>query len=265
MEFELAALDGLVEHLGLDAVRAVRLVRERAGRGGVRRATPGPADVADRVRQLRPRRRPGPGRGEAVGAGPGPGALGTGFAGAGRHLVPGCAGRGDRDVRPGPAGGGDGGHGGRRCWTCSTGSTSTDLLPLVRVPTLVAHRRGSRAVQFELGRELAALIPGAQLAALDGRLQPIYAEGGRGRGVDAAVVPAGADRYPGAAGRRRPADRARAPGGRPDRGRARPTPRSLGPSACRCGRWTRTSSTSGPNSACGPEPRSRSGRPAPTR
>jgi pimeloyl-ACP methyl ester carboxylesterase/DNA-binding CsgD family transcriptional regulator len=52
-----------------------------------------------------------------------------------------------------------------------------DLLPKVRVPTLVAHRRGSRAVRFELGRELAALIPGAQLAALDGRMQPIDAEG----------------------------------------------------------------------------------------
>jgi len=53
----------------------------------------------------------------------------------------------------------------------------TELLPEVRVPTLVAHRRGSRAVRFELGRELAALIPGAQLVALDGRMQPIYAEG----------------------------------------------------------------------------------------
>jgi DNA-binding CsgD family transcriptional regulator/pimeloyl-ACP methyl ester carboxylesterase len=52
-----------------------------------------------------------------------------------------------------------------------------DLLPMVRTPTLVAHRRGSRAVRFELGRELAALIPGAQLAALDGRMQPIDAEG----------------------------------------------------------------------------------------
>jgi pimeloyl-ACP methyl ester carboxylesterase/DNA-binding CsgD family transcriptional regulator len=54
----------------------------------------------------------------------------------------------------------------------------TDLLPAIRVPTLVAHRRGSRAVRFELGRELAAQIPGAQLAAFDGRMQPIYAEGG---------------------------------------------------------------------------------------
>jgi len=50
-----------------------------------------------------------------------------------------------------------------------------DLLPAIRVPTLVAHRRGSRAVRFELGRELAALIPGAQFAAFAGRMQPIYA------------------------------------------------------------------------------------------
>jgi pimeloyl-ACP methyl ester carboxylesterase/DNA-binding CsgD family transcriptional regulator len=54
----------------------------------------------------------------------------------------------------------------------------TDVLPRVRVPTLVAHRRGSRAVRFDLGREVAALIPGAQLAAFPGRMQPIYAEGG---------------------------------------------------------------------------------------
>ena len=51
-----------------------------------------------------------------------------------------------------------------------------DLLPAIRVPTLVAHRRESRAVPFELGREVAALIPGAQFAALAGRMQPIYAE-----------------------------------------------------------------------------------------
>ena len=56
-------------------------------------------------------------------------------------------------------------------------SDVADLLPMVRVPTLVAHRRGGRAVRFDLGRELASLIPGAQLAALDGRMQPIYAEG----------------------------------------------------------------------------------------
>lgn len=52
-----------------------------------------------------------------------------------------------------------------------------DLLPAIRVPTLVVHRQGSRAVRFELGRELAALIPGAQFAALAGRMAPIHAEG----------------------------------------------------------------------------------------
>lgn len=52
------------------------------------------------------------------------------------------------------------------------------LLPAIRVPTLVMHRRGSRAVRFDLGRELAARIPGAQLAVLEGRMQPIYAEAG---------------------------------------------------------------------------------------
>jgi pimeloyl-ACP methyl ester carboxylesterase/DNA-binding CsgD family transcriptional regulator len=52
------------------------------------------------------------------------------------------------------------------------------ILPEIRVPTLVVHRRRSRAVRFELGRELAARIPGAQLAVLEGRAQPIYLEGG---------------------------------------------------------------------------------------
>jgi DNA-binding CsgD family transcriptional regulator len=58
-----------------------------------------------------------------------------------------------------------------------------DLLPTIRVPTLVAHRRGSRAIPFELGREMAALIPGAQLAAFEGRAQPIYAVGGEAAAV----------------------------------------------------------------------------------
>ncbi|MEV0582867.1 alpha/beta fold hydrolase [Nonomuraea sp. NPDC050310] len=54
------------------------------------------------------------------------------------------------------------------------------LLSEVQAPTLVMHRRGSRAVPFELGRELASLIPGAQFVALEGRMQPIYAEGFEG-------------------------------------------------------------------------------------
>jgi DNA-binding CsgD family transcriptional regulator len=36
------------------------------------------------------------------------------------------------------------------------------------VPTLVAHRRGDRAIPYRLGRELAAGIPGATLIPLDG-------------------------------------------------------------------------------------------------
>jgi class 3 adenylate cyclase len=43
------------------------------------------------------------------------------------------------------------------------------LLPQVAVPTLVIHRRGDMAVPFELGRELAAGIPGARFLPLDGR------------------------------------------------------------------------------------------------
>jgi len=52
----------------------------------------------------------------------------------------------------------------------------TAVLPTIRTPSLVMHRRGSRAVRFALGREMAALIPGARLAALDGRMQPVDAE-----------------------------------------------------------------------------------------
>jgi pimeloyl-ACP methyl ester carboxylesterase/DNA-binding CsgD family transcriptional regulator len=41
-------------------------------------------------------------------------------------------------------------------------------LPVVRAPTLVVHRRSDRAIPYELGRELAAAIPGATLIPLDG-------------------------------------------------------------------------------------------------
>lgn len=54
----------------------------------------------------------------------------------------------------------------------------TEILPSIAVPTLVLHRRGSRAVRFELGRQMAALIPDAHLSTLEGRRQPIYAENG---------------------------------------------------------------------------------------
>jgi pimeloyl-ACP methyl ester carboxylesterase/DNA-binding CsgD family transcriptional regulator len=43
-----------------------------------------------------------------------------------------------------------------------------DLLPLVDVPTLVLHRDHDRAVPLRSGREVAALIPGAQLVTFSG-------------------------------------------------------------------------------------------------
>ncbi len=43
-----------------------------------------------------------------------------------------------------------------------------DRLPLVRQPTLVVHRRDDRAVPYQLGREVAAAIPGATFVPLQG-------------------------------------------------------------------------------------------------
>ena len=42
------------------------------------------------------------------------------------------------------------------------------LLPQVKTPTLVIHLRGDAVVPFEMGRELAAAIPGARFLPLDG-------------------------------------------------------------------------------------------------
>lgn len=44
----------------------------------------------------------------------------------------------------------------------------TDLLPQVRIPTLVLHCRSDARVPFEEGRRLAAGIPGAQFVTLEG-------------------------------------------------------------------------------------------------
>jgi pimeloyl-ACP methyl ester carboxylesterase/DNA-binding CsgD family transcriptional regulator len=44
-----------------------------------------------------------------------------------------------------------------------------DLVPKLGAPALVIHRRGDRAVPFELGRELASLLPGARFVPLEGR------------------------------------------------------------------------------------------------
>ena len=49
---------------------------------------------------------------------------------------------------------------------------ATELAAAVRAPTLVVHRRRDRAIPLDAGRRLAASIPGAELATLDGRDHP---------------------------------------------------------------------------------------------
>lgn len=44
-----------------------------------------------------------------------------------------------------------------------------DLVPRLDVPALVVNRRGDRAIPFDLGRELASLLPGARFVPLEGR------------------------------------------------------------------------------------------------
>jgi pimeloyl-ACP methyl ester carboxylesterase len=48
----------------------------------------------------------------------------------------------------------------------------TDVLPKIRIPTLVMHRRGDLVIPFELGREFAASIPGARFLQLEGSIHP---------------------------------------------------------------------------------------------
>ena len=50
-----------------------------------------------------------------------------------------------------------------------------DLLPVIRVPTLILHRTGDRDVNIEEARYLAARIPGADLVELPGEDHLIYA------------------------------------------------------------------------------------------
>ncbi|MEY2567158.1 MAG: hypothetical protein QOE35_1687 [Actinomycetota bacterium] len=67
--------------------------------------------------------------------------------------------RGEQAIDPATAG---------RLYKLSFETDVTDLLPAVEMPTLVLHRRKTRAIAFNLGRSLAALLPNAELVALDG-------------------------------------------------------------------------------------------------
>jgi pimeloyl-ACP methyl ester carboxylesterase len=46
----------------------------------------------------------------------------------------------------------------------------TDLLSKIRIPTLVMHRRGDRAIPFHCGMEMAAMIPNARFVPLEGKM-----------------------------------------------------------------------------------------------
>jgi pimeloyl-ACP methyl ester carboxylesterase len=61
------------------------------------------------------------------------------------------------------------------------------LLPKLRVPTLVLHRKGDRAVPFRAGRELASMLPSARFLPLEGNIHP------PGLGDSAAVLAAVAE------------------------------------------------------------------------
>jgi class 3 adenylate cyclase/pimeloyl-ACP methyl ester carboxylesterase len=45
-----------------------------------------------------------------------------------------------------------------------------DLLPKLRVPTLVIHRKGDKAIPFHLGMEMASLIPNSHFVPLEGNI-----------------------------------------------------------------------------------------------
>jgi len=69
----------------------------------------------------------------------------------------------------------------------------------VRAPTLVVHRRGDRAIPYQLGRELAAAIPGATLIPLEGSAHFPWAGDWRSvaRALRSGVAPEAAVRHGG--------------------------------------------------------------------
>jgi pimeloyl-ACP methyl ester carboxylesterase/DNA-binding CsgD family transcriptional regulator len=66
------------------------------------------------------------------------------------------------------------------------GTSVRDMLPQITAPTTVLHREQDSAARFRLGREVAALIPGAALVPLPGRGHLFY-QGDWQPGADALV------------------------------------------------------------------------------
>jgi len=64
-----------------------------------------------------------------------------------------------------------------------------DLARQIHVPTLVAHVRGDQVVPFDLGRELAALVPGARLVVIEGRDHASVPSDGERKQMAQAVFP----------------------------------------------------------------------------
>lgn len=55
--------------------------------------------------------------------------------------------------------------------------SASDAADLVKAQCLVVHRNGDRAIPFEMGRELVARLPNAELVTLDGRAHPPWMDG----------------------------------------------------------------------------------------
>jgi pimeloyl-ACP methyl ester carboxylesterase/DNA-binding CsgD family transcriptional regulator len=68
-----------------------------------------------------------------------------------------------------------------------------DAVARLRAPVLVLHRRGDRAIPFELGRRLAALAPDARFVPLEGRVHVPW-RGHAGAVLETALAFLGADR-----------------------------------------------------------------------
>jgi pimeloyl-ACP methyl ester carboxylesterase len=62
-------------------------------------------------------------------------------------------------------------------WRWSTEVDVRDILPAIRVPTLILHKTGDRWVHIEEGRYLARHIPGARLVEMPGEDHLIWGQG----------------------------------------------------------------------------------------
>jgi len=75
-----------------------------------------------------------------------------------------------------------------RHMVASAGIDVADLLPKIRVPTLVLHCRGDLRVPFSFGEEIAAGIPGAKFVPLEGKNHLFLADEPAHRGFFDAVA-----------------------------------------------------------------------------